>query len=169
VVIPFCVLPYEVFEVTGISFGKKLLQKADTFRRVVASLINKRLILSAGALSVVVALFLLFGLKFNGMKYVIACNNSAWSLATNPDASKRNGILAVKMGEDACENTKYHVTLFVGTLAAAYAEAGRFDRAISTAQIACQLAEKNGETNLLQSNKELLELYKTHQAYHEKN
>jgi hypothetical protein len=59
------------------------------------------------------------------------------------------------------------MTTFVGTLAAAYAEAGRFDDAILTAQKACALAEKSGETNLLQRNQELLVFYRQHQPYHE--
>jgi tetratricopeptide (TPR) repeat protein len=94
-------------------------------------------------------------------------NNLAWSFATNPDATKRNGELAVKLAEDACQRTHYQQTIMVGTLAAAYAETGRFDEAISAAQKACELAEKNGETNLLQRNQELLELYQNHQPYHE--
>jgi phosphomannomutase len=44
---------------------------------------------------------------------------------------------------------------------------GRFDDAISTAQKACELAAKNGETNLFQKNQELLSLYQNHQSYHD--
>ena len=56
----------------------------------------------------------------------------------------------------------------VGTLAAAYAEAGRFDKAILTAQQTCDLASINGETNLLQKNQELLMLYQNHQPYRDR-
>jgi hypothetical protein len=52
-------------------------------------------------------------------------------------------------------------------LAAAYAEAGRFDEAIATGQKACALATELGETNLLKSNQQLVALYQTHQPYHE--
>ena len=55
----------------------------------------------------------------------------------------------------------------VGTLAAAYAEAGRFDEAIATGQKACALASESGETNLLKSNQALIALYQKHQPYHE--
>ncbi|MGB7748640.1 MAG: hypothetical protein WBN75_15300 [Verrucomicrobiia bacterium] len=55
----------------------------------------------------------------------------------------------------------------VGTLAAAYAEAGRFDEAISTGQKACVLATALGETNLLMRNQELVNLYQAHKPYHE--
>jgi hypothetical protein len=55
----------------------------------------------------------------------------------------------------------------VGTLAAAYAEAGRFDDAIATAQKACKLASESGEQDLLKKNNELLELYRKHLLYRE--
>jgi Flp pilus assembly protein TadD len=94
-------------------------------------------------------------------------NNFAWLLATNPEAGNSNGAVAVMLAEGACRRTHHQVTAMVGTLAAAYAEAGRFEDAISTAQKACALAEKNGETNLLQKNRELLQLYQNHKPYHE--
>ena len=94
-------------------------------------------------------------------------NNFAWSLATNPDPDKRNGPIAVMLAEGACRKTQYQATTMVGTLAAAYAEAGRFDDAISTAQKAITLAGQNGESDLLQKNQALLALYQKHQPYHE--
>jgi tetratricopeptide (TPR) repeat protein len=94
-------------------------------------------------------------------------NNLAWLLATCPDAHIRDGVQAVKYGERACELTHTNVTILVGTLAAAYAEAGRFDDAITTAQKACALASAAGEQDLLEKNQKLLELYRAHQPYHE--
>jgi hypothetical protein len=52
-------------------------------------------------------------------------------------------------------------------LAAAYAEAGRFDEAVAAGQKACALATELGETNLLKRNQELVILYQAHQPYHE--
>jgi hypothetical protein len=52
-------------------------------------------------------------------------------------------------------------------LAAAYAEAGRFDEAISTAQLACALASLSGQQELLDKNQALLTLYLDHQPYRE--
>jgi len=98
---------------------------------------------------------------------VEALNNLAWLLATCPDAHIRDGVQAVKYGERACELTHTNVTVLVGTLAAAYAEAGRYDDAIAAAQKACALAEKSGEQDLLEKNQKLLELYRAHQSYHE--
>jgi tetratricopeptide (TPR) repeat protein len=97
----------------------------------------------------------------------VVLNNLAWLLATCPDTSIRNGAQAVKYAERACALTHYRETLMVGTLAAAYAEAGRFDDAIATAEKAIALAEKNHEPELLQKNRELLELYRAHKPYHE--
>src|ERR1035437_2719634 len=94
-------------------------------------------------------------------------NNLAWLLATCTDAHIRDGTQAVKLAERACELTHYHLTPMVGTLAAAYAEAGRFDDAISTAQKACTLATESGDQDLLKRNQELLVLYRAHRPYRE--
>jgi tetratricopeptide (TPR) repeat protein len=94
-------------------------------------------------------------------------NNLAWLLATCPDASVRDGAQAVKYAERVCELTDYKQTILIGTLAAAYAEAGRFDEAIATAEKACALASESGDQNLLKRNQELLERYRQHQPYHE--
>ncbi len=94
-------------------------------------------------------------------------NNLAWLLATCPDASVRNGHEAVQLVQTACQLTHYHATALVGTLAAAYAEAGRYDEAIACAQKACALATKSGDQALLEKNRELLDLYRKHQPYHE--
>jgi tetratricopeptide (TPR) repeat protein len=94
-------------------------------------------------------------------------NNLAFLLATCPDARIRNGAQAVQYAGRACELTHYGVSIIVGTLAAAYAEAGRFDDAIATAQKACALASASGEQDLLRKNQQLLALFRAHQPYHE--
>ncbi|MGA2243225.1 MAG: tetratricopeptide repeat protein [Verrucomicrobiota bacterium] len=94
-------------------------------------------------------------------------NNLAWLLATSPDAHIRDGVQAVKYAERACELTHHGVTLLVGTLAAAYAEAGRYDDAIAAAEKACALASAAGDQGLLKRNQDLLALYLKHQPYHE--
>jgi tetratricopeptide (TPR) repeat protein len=92
-------------------------------------------------------------------------NNLAWLLATGPDAHLRDGVQAVQYAGHACELTHYGVPLLVGTLAAAYAEAGRYDDAVAAAQKACALATAAGEQDLLERNRKLL--YLAHQPYHE--
>jgi len=96
-----------------------------------------------------------------------ALNNLAWTLAANAEPGLRDGPRAVQFAQRACELTDYRETIVVGTLAAAYAEAGRFDEAIATAQKACALASQQGQTELLARNQQLLDLYRRHQAYHE--
>ena len=95
-------------------------------------------------------------------------NDQAWRLATSPDRKVRDGITAVLLAQLACKATHFHEATMVGTLAAAYAEAGRFDDAILTAQKACALASESGQQELLKRNQELLELYRAHQPYREK-
>jgi hypothetical protein len=98
---------------------------------------------------------------------LIHLDDAAWQYATSPDAERRNGAYAVELAEGACELTQYQQTFMVCTLAAAYAETGRFEEAISTAQRACALASARGEPELLKINQELLALYLKHQPYHE--
>ena len=106
-------------------------------------------------------------LKQNQGFLAMNLNNLAWKLATSEKTNIRNGKRAVQLAEHACVLTQYGVTPMVGTLAAAYAEAERYDDAIATAQKACALAEKSREQDLLIRNQELLALYRSHQPYHE--
>ena len=73
-------------------------------------------------------------------------------LATSPDDGLRNGAEAVRLAERACELTHYGQPLFMGTLATAYAEAGRFPEAVTTAEKAEQLATAAGQTALAGKN-----------------
>jgi tetratricopeptide (TPR) repeat protein len=94
-------------------------------------------------------------------------NNLAWALATSKEAGARDGTRAVQLAGRACTLTDFKQPIFIGTLAAAYAEAGKFDDAISMAQKACALASASGDQNLLKRNQELLALYRAHQPYRE--
>ena len=84
-----------------------------------------------------------------------ALNNLAWILATHPDETIRNGKEAVRLAERACEKTERKIPLMLGTLAAAYAEAGRFDDATSTAKEAEKLAIELSQAGLAAKNREL--------------
>jgi tetratricopeptide (TPR) repeat protein len=88
-------------------------------------------------------------------------------LATCPDAGLRNGAEAVRLAERACELTHYGEPSFIGTLAAAYAEAGRFPEAVTTAEKAVQLATDAGSKKTAGENRQRLELYRTGKPYHE--
>ena len=96
-----------------------------------------------------------------------ALNNLAWVLAASSDNELRNGAEAVRLAERACELTHNGEPLFLGTLAAAYAECGRFADAITTAEKAEHLATTAGLKNLAEKNRQLLELYRAGKPYHE--
>jgi tetratricopeptide (TPR) repeat protein len=96
-----------------------------------------------------------------------ALNDLALLRATASDPQLRNGKEAVLLAERACQLTQYKMPFLVGTLAAAYAETGRFNEAIATAEKASTLALAQGQKEIAAKNEQLLELYKTGRAYHQ--
>jgi len=78
----------------------------------------------------------------------VTSRNLAWILATCPEASLRNGLQAVALAEQAVRLSGGTNPTFVGTLAAAYAEAGRFAEAVEMAQHARELAADQNNTAL---------------------
>lgn len=98
--------------------------------------------------------------------YILALNDFAWLRATAPDPQFRDGTEAVKLAEHCCQLSNYEKPLLVGTLAAAYAEAGRFDDAVTAAQKAMALAAADKNEVLMAKNRELLKLYQDKKAYH---
>jgi tetratricopeptide (TPR) repeat protein len=63
-----------------------------------------------------------------------AANNIAWLLATHPDASLRDGAQALELALRAVELTAGADAGVLDTLAAAYAESGRFEEAVASAR-----------------------------------
>ena len=94
-------------------------------------------------------------------------NNLAWLLATCPEEPVRDGTAAVRYAEKACALTHYTQPGMVGTLAAAYAEAGRFPEAVKTSEQAIQLSERSGNERFAAMNRQLLRLYQAGRPYHE--
>ena len=86
-------------------------------------------------------------------------NNFAWLLATNPDPTLRDGVLAVTLAERACDLTD-NPPSYLDTLAAAYAEAGRFEDAIRTAERARTKALETGQHALARSIADELQFYR---------
>jgi 4-amino-4-deoxy-L-arabinose transferase-like glycosyltransferase/tetratricopeptide (TPR) repeat protein len=70
----------------------------------------------------------------------VVLNNLAWILATTSKPELRNGEEAVRLATKAVELTDRRLPRFIGTLAAAYAEAGQFSKAAQIAQTARVLA-----------------------------
>src|SRR5438067_12465009 len=73
---------------------------------------------------------------------VNALNSFAWLLATASDDSVRDGKRAVQLAERANALAGNNDPTILHTLAAAYAEAGRFDEALQTARRARKLASR---------------------------
>ena len=94
-----------------------------------------------------------------------ALNDLAWIRATAPAAELRNGPEGVRLAERACELTGSRNPRFLGTLAAAYAEAGRFAEAVATAEKARDLARAAGDISLAEGSQARLSLYQNHQPY----
>jgi tetratricopeptide (TPR) repeat protein len=88
-------------------------------------------------------------------------------LATDPDPRYRNGNDAVRFAERACQLTDYRQPELVGTLALAYAEAGRFPDAIAAAQQAQMLSGRLGQERLVEVNQEWLDLFRAGRVYRE--
>ncbi len=93
-------------------------------------------------------------------------NSLAWVLATCPQASLRNGIQAVKLAQRANQLAGDGNPNFLCTLAAAYAESGRFSEAVETAQRALQLAGAQFNTALADDIRSQLKLYQARAPFH---
>jgi tetratricopeptide (TPR) repeat protein len=95
----------------------------------------------------------------------VALNNLARTLATNPNASIRNGGKAVELAERAVKLSGRRKPSVLNTLAAAYAEAGRFSNAVQTAEQAEQLSSAAGDRALAEQIRSRLELYRSGKPY----
>jgi Tfp pilus assembly protein PilF len=94
-------------------------------------------------------------------------NNLAWLRATQQDPNFRDPNEAVRLALKACEMTGYDDPELLDTLAAAYAAAGDFPRALETAEKALKLAEAVGWNDLAGEISERLQLYKAGKPYQE--
>jgi tetratricopeptide (TPR) repeat protein len=94
-------------------------------------------------------------------------NNVGWLLATHPNPQIRDGAQAVSLAARACDLTARTNLWLLSTLAAAYAEAGKFTEAVDTQQQVCELARQQpGHPESFQSR---LELYRSGKPYHQPN
>ncbi len=82
-------------------------------------------------------------------------NNYAWVLSTSPYDHLRDGQRAIVLATEACELTEYQASHILSTLAAAYAEAGQFDKAVQWASKAAELGKEKGSEQLEQLREEL--------------
>lgn len=97
--------------------------------------------------------------------YADAYHQLALILATCPDKRYRNATQAIELAQRAVELSPE--ANFLDTLAAAYAEAGRFGDAITTQKRAITLLRKQGKTNELSEYVERLGSYKARKPLRE--
>ena len=98
---------------------------------------------------------------------VTALNDTAWVLATNPNVSLRSGVEAVELALRAVQLTQGREPAILDTLAAAYAEAGRFPDALQTARKAVQLATDQNKSSLADSVEAKIPLYEAGTPFRE--
>jgi hypothetical protein len=89
----------------------------------------------------------------------VAMNNVAWLLATCPNSDVRDGMRAVRIAEGAVALTSRRNRDLLDTLAAAYAEAGRFDQAINSMREAVELAAEAGSSGTARRFRRTLQQY----------
>ena len=97
--------------------------------------------------------------------FVEVQNNLAWILATCPDAALRDGKRAIELACSADRLSGGNQTPILDTLAAAYAEAGQYPEAVTTARRALDLAA--GQESLTKGLRARLRLYEAGVPYHE--
>jgi len=107
-------------------------------------------------------------------QWVPPWNDLAWLLASQPGASAGDGegtaaraAEAIQAGEQAAGLTERKDPAVLDTLAAAYAAAGQFDRAVSTAEEALALLGNQGPAALLDGIRKRLALYRESKPYRE--
>ena len=88
-------------------------------------------------------------------------NNLAWVLATCPVAAVRNGTEALDLALNLNGATNFRNADYLSTLAAAYAELGRYGFAISYEKRAMELKAGKGRS----ASKERLSHYQQRRAY----
>ncbi|MBY0586123.1 tetratricopeptide repeat protein [bacterium] len=97
----------------------------------------------------------------------LAANQLAWLLATAPVDEWRNGEEAVQMAEDCLADPQVSAA-FLDTLAASYAEIGKWDLAMTTIDRAIQKAEADRDESLLQECQHRRDLYREQKPFRDK-
>jgi protein O-mannosyl-transferase len=96
-----------------------------------------------------------------------ALNNIAWIRATHGDAAHRDGAEAVRLAEEARAAAPQENCVLFSTLAAAYAEVGRFEDAVRTGEHAVELAKLVPDEGAAKRFAHQLELYRASRPFHQ--
>ena len=93
--------------------------------------------------------------------YLPAMVSLAWIYATaNDEAESQHAAEAVRLAEQACQISGCKQSALLDTLAAAYANVGRFEEAVKTGEEAFSIAKAAGENNFADSIRARIALYK---------
>jgi TPR repeat protein len=92
-------------------------------------------------------------------------NEFAWELSVSPEAELRNGAFAVEIAEGVVAD--WPTPIYIDTLAAAYAESGRFDDAVHAQQRAVDALPVDVPAAMRDSYNERVELYRSGRPYRE--
>lgn len=116
--------------------------------------------------------------KAAGQNHSRSQDSLAWILATSTQANLRDGREAVDFATRACEASHLINPDHISTLAAAHAEAGNFQAAVTNAQLAIEIwrrmagnvsatntADRDKFEKLAEETGQRLKLYQNHQAY----
>jgi len=90
-----------------------------------------------------------------------AKSNLAWVFATCPEESLRDGNRAVQLAEQAFQLSGGKNAIVLRTLAAAYAESGRFTDAVEAARRGAELANQQGNSGLAAELESSIALYQS--------
>jgi TPR repeat protein len=92
-------------------------------------------------------------------------NEFAWELSVSPEGELRNGAFAVEIAEGVVAERP--APTYIDTLAAAYAESGRFDDAVRAQQRAVDALPVDVPAAMRNSYSERVELYRSGRPYRE--
>jgi Flp pilus assembly protein TadD len=92
--------------------------------------------------------------------HVNAAPNLAWILATSSNPSTRDGPKAVGLAGEVAQRLGHPNAFVLRTLAAAYAESGRFTEAINAAEQGFQLATAQGNSPLAEDLRHNIDNYR---------
>jgi tetratricopeptide (TPR) repeat protein len=90
-----------------------------------------------------------------------ALEGAAWIFATWPDSQLRDGEQAVELASVACKLTNWKDASCLGTLAAAYAETGDFEKAVEWQEKAVEVVDVERRAQYLDT----LQLYERNEPY----
>ena len=99
--------------------------------------------------------------------WAMAANSLAWVLATDENKKYRNGMEALRWAQVACKGDGRKNPEYLDTLAAAYAESGRYKSAVETAREGLDLARAASGTELAEELEQRLRIYESGKPFTE--